>query len=168
MTFIIHYKDGSRETYSNRYDEDDETNENLKQFKEKYNISNQRQVIVIKNGFKKENFDIETIKTEETLNKYRIYYENEDQNIETFKRIFQTIKEIKKGTKQNIDVRYKDYFTINQSFLNGDWIKCEYPELNKSTCLVSKNNTNITPLIISDAILTQFLSLKLYKLSLLS
>ena len=24
MTFIIHYKDGSRETYSNRYDEDDE------------------------------------------------------------------------------------------------------------------------------------------------
>lgn len=22
MTFIIHYKDGSRETYSNRYDED--------------------------------------------------------------------------------------------------------------------------------------------------
>ena len=123
-------------------DEDDKTNENLKQFKEKYNISNQRQVIVIKNGFKKENFDIETIETEEKLNKYRIYYENEDQNIGTFKRIFQKIKEIKKGTKQNIDVRYKDYFTINQSFLNGDWIKCEYPELNKSTCLVSKNNTN--------------------------
>lgn len=24
MTFIIHYKDGSRETYSNRYDENDE------------------------------------------------------------------------------------------------------------------------------------------------
>lgn len=24
MTFIIHYKDGHRETYSNRYDEDNE------------------------------------------------------------------------------------------------------------------------------------------------
>lgn len=24
MTFIIHHKDGSRETYANRYDEDDE------------------------------------------------------------------------------------------------------------------------------------------------
>lgn len=24
MTFIIHYKDGSRETYSNRYDENDD------------------------------------------------------------------------------------------------------------------------------------------------
>lgn len=24
MTFIIHYKDGSRKTYSNRYNEDDE------------------------------------------------------------------------------------------------------------------------------------------------
>ena len=24
MTFIVHYKDGSRETYSNHYDEDDE------------------------------------------------------------------------------------------------------------------------------------------------
>lgn len=24
MTFIIHHKDGTRETYSNRYDEDDE------------------------------------------------------------------------------------------------------------------------------------------------
>lgn len=24
MTFIIHYEDGSRETYSNRYDENDE------------------------------------------------------------------------------------------------------------------------------------------------
>lgn len=24
MTFIIHFKDGSRQTYSNRYDEDDE------------------------------------------------------------------------------------------------------------------------------------------------
>lgn len=24
MTFIIHYKDGSRETYSNHYDKDDE------------------------------------------------------------------------------------------------------------------------------------------------
>ena len=59
-----------------------------------------------------------------------------------YTRIIPKIKEIKKGTKQNIDVRYKDYFTINQSFLNGDWIKCEYPELNKSTCLVSKNNTN--------------------------
>ena len=121
-------------------DEDDEQDENLQKFKEKYNIDNKKEIIVIKNGFKKEN--IQSIQNEEQHNKFRIYYENEDENIETFKRIFLKIKSIKAGTTQDIMVRYHDYFTINHSFLNDDWIKCEYPELLNSNLTYSVKQEN--------------------------
>lgn len=134
-------------------DEDDEEDNKVKQFISKYNIALiNKTMIIIKNGFKNNNSpnDKKIIEEEEKNNKYRIYYENEDANISTFKRIFDKLKRLQKGTNKDISIRYKEFYGSSKEFLEGDYIKCEYHELlnsNLTYTLTQANNTIVITLI---------------------